>query len=92
MQPGFDGLMLDSVWRGLQLKKAKQIKDMPLHVVRADGKGTEKVVFQDISEFKYPNEYVLVGTCKINNKEHTFEFSAPYGMNNSSVIGFMPQE
>lgn len=92
MRAGFDGLMLDTVWRGLQLKKKKNIKEIPLHVVRVDGKGTEKVVFQDVSEFKFPNEYVMVGTCKINNKEHTFEYSAPFGRMNASVIGFLPQE
>ncbi|MES9681850.1 hypothetical protein ABWK22_02795 [Gottfriedia acidiceleris] len=90
MNNGFEGLMMSNIWNGLQIKKDKNLRRMPLHVVRVDGKGQEKVVFQDIQEFKFPNEYTLVGTCTINNKEHTFEYSAPYGKENSTVIGFLP--
>ena len=91
-QAGFDGLMLSNVWNGLQIKKEKQIKEMPLKVMRADGSGVEKVVFQDVSKFTYPNDYFLVGTCKINNREHTFEYASSFGKFNSSIIGFLPQK
>lgn len=32
-------------------KERKNIKNMPLHVLRVDG-GSEKVVFQDVEEFR----------------------------------------
>lgn len=89
MDKGFEGLMMSNVWNGLQLKKEKQIKNMTLNVPRLDG-GTEKVVFKDVHEFNLPNEYTLIGTCLINNKEHTFEHTAPFGKTNASVIGFLP--
>lgn len=91
MTKGFEGLMMSNVWNGLQIKKDRNLKSMPLHVMRVDG-GKEKVVFRDIQEFKLPNEYTLVGTCTINNKEHTFEYTAPYGRENASIIGFLPVE
>ena len=91
MSQGFEGLMLDNVWNGLKLKKEKQLRNLPLNVRRLDG-GVEKVIFQDVMEFKYPNEYSLVGTCLINNEEHTFEYVAKHGIANSSVIGFLPQK
>lgn len=91
MERGFEGLMMSNVWNGLQIKKEKQIKSMPLNVVRVDGGGRERVVFQDIEEFNLPDEYTLVGTCTINNKEHTFEYVAPYGRENATVIGFLPK-
>lgn len=87
---GFEGLMMSNVWNGLQLKKDKNIKSLPLHVIRLDTGSKEKVVFQDVQEFKLPNEYTLVGTCTINNEEHTFEYSAPFGKENATVIGFLP--
>lgn len=86
---GFDGLMLSNVWNGLQLKKEKSIKNMPLYVQRVDG-GVEKVVFQQVEEFKLPNEYTLVGTCEIDNKPYSFEYVAPFGLSNGTVIGFNP--
>lgn len=88
---GFDGIMLSNVWKGLQLKKEKNIKNMLLNVPRLDG-GVEKVVFQNVEEFKLPHEYVLVGTCTIGNKVHTFEYNAPFGTENASIIGFLPME
>ncbi len=89
MQKGFEGIMMSNVWNGLQIKKEKNIKSMPLRVPRVDG-GSEKVVFKNIEEFNLPNEYTLVGTCTINNREHTFEYIAKYGRQNSTVIGFLP--
>lgn len=89
MNKGFDGMMLSNVWNGLQLKKEKGIKSMPLYVQRLDG-GTEKVIFKDIEEINFPGEYTLLGTCEINNKPHTFEYYAPFGHTNASVIGFLP--
>ncbi|MBJ8109131.1 hypothetical protein COK00_12065 [Bacillus cereus] len=89
MQKGFEGLMMSNVWNGLRIKKEKNIKNMPLHVLRVDG-GSEKVVFQDVEEFDFPNEYTLVGTCTINNREHTFEYIAKFGRQNSTIIGFLP--
>lgn len=86
---GFEGLMLKSVWNGLQLKKEKNIKNLPLNVSRIDG-GVEKVVFQDIEEFNLPNEYTLIGTCMINNQKHSFEYVSPFGTQNASIIGFLP--
>lgn len=86
---GFDGLMMSSVWNGLQVKIDKQIKNVPLYVTRLDG-GIEKIVFQDIQEFKLPNEYTLIGTCTVKDEEHTFEYHAPFGRHNGSVIGFLP--
>lgn len=90
MDDGFEGLMMSNVWNGLRIKKEKNLRSMPLNVIRLDGTGTEKVVFRDVEEFKLPNEYTLVGTCTIRNKEHTFEYIAPYGRENATVIGFLP--
>lgn len=84
----FDGIMQPNIWRGLDIKKEKQIKSMPLYVQMIDG-GMEKVTFEDVSEAMLPQEQVLFGTCSIKGKPHTFEYSAPFGdKRNASVIGF----
>ncbi|MEX3713527.1 hypothetical protein ABFV99_14080 [Cytobacillus horneckiae] len=88
---GFEGLMMSSVWNGLQVKKEKQLKSMSLNVPLLDGR-TEKVTFKEVEEFHLPNEYTLIGTCTIKNKEHTFEYVAPFGHRNSSIIGFLPKQ
>lgn len=88
---GFDGLMLANVRQGLQIKKDKRIKNMSLNVIRADGKGMEKVVFQQVEEHYVGSEYIMTGTCTIKGIQHSFEHSAPiYGLHNSSIIGFLP--
>lgn len=53
MQKGFEGLMMSNVWNGLQVKKDKQLKKMPINITRMDGE-TEKVVFKDVQEFDFP--------------------------------------
>lgn len=91
MSSGFDGLMMMNVRRGLQIKKEKQIKNMTLKVLRADGAGMMKVVFKEVQESYLPEGYTLTGTCTIDGVEHTFEHVAPpYGMHNSTIIGFLP--
>jgi len=88
MDTTFDGIMQPNIWNGLNIKKEKQIKSMPLNVQMIDG-GLEKVVFKDVEEFRLPEEYCLTGTCSIRGKDHTFEYSAPFGdKRNTSVIGF----
>ncbi|UOE58106.1 hypothetical protein [Cytobacillus oceanisediminis] len=92
MDNGFDGLMLANVWNGLKLKKEKNMKSISLKVLRMDGTGLERVVFQEVMETYLPNEYTLVGTCSINGKPYTFEYRAPFGNANHTVIGFKPMK
>jgi len=87
---GFEGLMLASVWNGLRIKKEKNLKSISLKVARMDGQGTERVVFQEVGEAHLPNEYTLVGTCLISGKPYTFEYRAPFGYPNNTIIGFEP--
>lgn len=87
----FEGLMMKSVWSGLQIKRDKNLKSMPLNVPLLDG-SSARVVFQDIHEFKYPNEYMMLGTCLIKNEEHEFEYVSPFGQQNSTVIQFYPKQ
>lgn len=91
MNEGFEGIMTSNVRNGLQLKKDKELYSMPLKVLRMDGAGMEKVTFKEVNEFHLPDSYTLVGTCSIRGVEHTFEHSAPpYGLHNSTIIGFLP--
>ena len=91
MSKGFDGLMMSNVRRGLQIKKEKQIKSIKLNVLRADGAGMMKVLFKQVEESYQPEGYTLTGTCSIDGVEHTFEYvTPPYGMHNSTIIGFLP--
>lgn len=83
--------MMHNVRQGLEIKKAKGIRNMTLKILRADGSGMVKVVFKQVEEHHLPGEYLLTGTCSINGVEHTFEHSAPaYGKHNSTIIGFLP--
>lgn len=90
MNEGFEGFMLSDVWKGLQFKRKRKLKQIPLYVNKTDGSGSQKVVFKDIEEFDFPNQYTLVGTCSIDNKEHTFEYVAPSKQVKGSTIGFLP--
>lgn len=91
MAEGFEGLMMSNVWNGLKIKREKQIRHMPLKVPRLDGGGLERVVFGEVNEFTVDGAKELVGTCRINNEDYTFEYRAPvFGRHNASVIGFQP--
>jgi len=88
MDTTFDGIIQPNFWHGLEIKKEKDIKSMPLYIQMLEG-GVEKVIFEDVEELKLPEEYCLIGTCSIGGKPHTFEYVAPFGdKRNTTTIGF----
>lgn len=89
MAKHIEGLMTPTIRNGLRIKKEKGIRNITLYVPCLTG-GQVKVIFHRVEEYSLPNEYTLIGTCTIDSERYEFEYYAPFGNRNATIIHFDP--